>query len=130
MRFTTYRKYEGGLLDAVNLQNLLDNLADFLLQSGFAGGPNYHPWWGWTGDEGGDKSLDALKEALLRALIEGGHLTPEMLKELRGEGKGNPEVRRQLAEMLDELVKKLVDEGYINLENNTPQMPDGHQLMN
>jgi Ca-activated chloride channel family protein len=130
MRFTTYRKYEGGLLDAVNLQNLLDNLADFLLQSGFAGGPNYHPWWGWSGDEGGDKSLDALKEALLRALIEGGHLTPEMLNELRGEGQGNPEVRRQLAEMLDELVKKLVDEGYINLENNTPQMPDGHQLMN
>ena len=37
MRLTTYTKYKGGLLDALNLQELLDRLADFLLQSGFAG---------------------------------------------------------------------------------------------
>jgi Ca-activated chloride channel family protein len=128
MRFTTYRKYEGSLLDALNLQDLLDQLADFLLQSGFAGGPNYHPWWGWSGDDGDDKSMDALKQALLQALMDSGQLTPEMLKELRGEGDGDPEMRKQIAELLDELVKKLVEEGYINL-TNTPQMPAGHQTM-
>ncbi len=129
MRFTTYRKYEGSLLDALNLQDLLDQLADFLLQSGFAGGPNYHPWWGWSGDdEGEDKSMDALKKALLQALIDSGQLTPEMLQELRGEGDGDPEIRKQIAELLDDLVKKLVEEGYINL-TNAPQMPAGHQTM-
>ena len=38
MRFTTYSKFHPELADAVNLQALLDQLGDFLLQSGFAGG--------------------------------------------------------------------------------------------
>ena len=48
MRFHTYQKYSGTLLDAVNVESLLERLADFLLQSGFEGGAHYHPWWGWT----------------------------------------------------------------------------------
>ena len=128
MRMTTYARYAGGLLDAVNLEDLLERLADFLLQSGFAGGPQYHPWWGWTGDEGGDHSLDALKQALIQALIEGGHLTPEMLAELRGEGQGDEAVRQQIAELLDGLVQRLIAEGYINLDQ-APQLPASHQMM-
>ena len=38
MRFHTYTKYSPELADAVDLQSLLDKLADFLLDSGFAGG--------------------------------------------------------------------------------------------
>jgi Ca-activated chloride channel family protein len=116
------------LLDAVNIQDLLERLADFLLQSGFEGGPHYHPWWGWSGDDPENRSMDALKEALLQALIESGQLTPEMLRELRGEGKGDEEVRKQIAELLDDLVKRLVEEGYLNL-NQPPQVPGGHTEM-
>jgi len=36
MRYTTYSRYLPGLLETLNLQALLDQLADFLLQSGFA----------------------------------------------------------------------------------------------
>ena len=36
MRFTTYTKYKGSWLESLNLQGLLDQLSDFLLQSGFA----------------------------------------------------------------------------------------------
>ncbi len=82
MRFTTYTKYRGGWLDALNLQELLDRLAEFLLQGGFAGTPQDVPWWADPADHFPDRSLEALKEALLRALIEGGQLTPEMLAEL------------------------------------------------
>jgi Ca-activated chloride channel family protein len=127
MRFTTYTKYTGLYLDALNVQNLLESLADFLLQSGFAGGQQYHPWWGWTGDEA-DRSLDALKEALLQALIESGQLTPEMLKELRGEGQSSEAARQKIAELLDELVQKLVEEGYLSV-NAPPQMPGSHTEM-
>lgn len=127
MRFTTYTKYKGAFLDAINVQDLLDNLADFLLQSGFAGGPHYHPWWGWSGDDH-DQSLDALKQALLQALIESGQLTPEMLKELRGEGQSSEKAQQQLAEMLDELVQKLIDEGYLTTQQ-APQMPGSHEAM-
>ena len=89
MRFHTYTKYTGRWLDALNLESLLERLADFLLDGGFAGGPSFHPYWGWSGLKD-PSSLDALKQALVRALIEGGDLTPEMLEVLRGEGEGDP----------------------------------------
>ena len=127
MRFTTYTKYNGLYLDALNIQDLLERLSDFLLQSGFAGGQQYHPWWGWTGDDA-DRSLDALKEALLQALMESGQLTPEMLKELRGEGQSSEEARQKIAELLDELVRKLMEEGYLSV-NASPQMPGTHTEM-
>ena len=38
MRSHTYTKFSPAMADAVDLQSLLDKLADFLLQSGFAGG--------------------------------------------------------------------------------------------
>ncbi|HEY0671417.1 MAG TPA: VWA domain-containing protein [Longimicrobiales bacterium] len=127
MRFTTYTKYTGLYLDAINVQDLLERLADFLLQSGFAGGPQYHPWWGETGDDA-DRSLDALKEALLQALIESGQLTPDMLKELRGEGQSSEAARQKIAELLDQLVQKLMEEGYLSTQS-VPQMPDSMEQM-
>jgi len=122
MRFTTYSKYKGSWLDALNLESLLESLSDFLLQAGFAGGPEDQPWWSYDEPPAGDRSLDALKEALLRALMESGQLTPEMLQELRGEGEGSEEVRQRIADLLDDLVRRLVEEGYINLDEN-PAMP-------
>jgi Ca-activated chloride channel homolog len=127
MRFTTYRKYSGSLFDALNIEDLLERLSNFLLDAGFAGGPQFSPWWGWSGDES-DRSTDALKQALLQTLIESGQLTPEMLRELRGEGEGDDDVRRAIAELLDDLVKRLVEEGYLNL-TSPPNMPAGHTEM-
>ncbi|MGH7754068.1 MAG: hypothetical protein ACREN5_14775, partial [Gemmatimonadales bacterium] len=72
MRYTTYARYVPELADAINLQGLLDQLADFLLQSGFAGGPYSHPYWGEFGEEEGDRSQDALRKAILQALMESG----------------------------------------------------------
>ena len=111
MRFHTYTKFSAELGDAVDLQSLLDQLADFLLQSGFAGDPNDSPW---GGEEGGDRSLDALRDAILRALIESGQITPEMLKALRGEGDQVSE--EKLAELLDGLVQRLMEEGFLTLD--------------
>jgi Ca-activated chloride channel family protein len=129
MRYTTYTKYLPELADTINLQGLLDQLADFLLQSGFAGGPYAHPFWGEFGDDA-DRSLDALRQAILQALMDSGQLTPEMLKVLRGESTGDPardaDLERQLAELLDKIVQKLIDEGYLNAQA-PPQMPGGQQ---
>ena len=122
MRFTTYSKYKGKWLDALNLQSLLEHLSDFLMDGGFAGGPHYHPYWGWSGDED-NSSTDALKNALLKALIESGQLTQEMIDELRGEGEGDQEIQKAIAELLDGLIEKMVEEGYINLETGNAQMP-------
>ena len=45
MRFHTYSKFSPEAADAVDLQGLLDKLADFLLQSGFAGGQSFNPYF-------------------------------------------------------------------------------------
>jgi Ca-activated chloride channel family protein len=119
MRFTTYTKYTGGWIDALNLENLMELLSDFLMDGGFAGGPNYHPYWGWSGTED-TSSVDALKHALLEALLKSGQLTPEMLAELRGEGAGDAEVQAQIAELLDRLIERMVEEGYISLKDGKP----------
>jgi Ca-activated chloride channel family protein len=131
MRYTTYSKYLPQLLDAINLEDLLEQLSDFLLQSGFAGGPQYHPYWGSFGDEGeGDNSLDALKQAIVQALMESGKLTPEMLQVLRGESTGDEqrdgEIQQQLADLIDQVVQKLIEQGYLNVSDK-PQMPAAHQ---
>ena len=121
-RFTRYSKYQGGWLDALNLEALLEHLSDFLLDAGFSGGPHYHPYWGWSGDED-TSSLDALKNALLRALIESGQLTEEMIDELRGEGEGDDLVRQEIAKLLDELIQKMIDEGFLTTEGGVPGVP-------
>jgi Ca-activated chloride channel family protein len=123
MRFHTYSKFSPEMADAVDLQSLLDKLADFLLQSGFAGGEG-QPFYGSGFDEPGDRSLDALKQAILEALMESGQFTPEMLAALRGDG--DEEAQEKLAKLLDDLVQRLIKEGYLNLET-PPQMPAGHQ---
>src|ERR671929_1020989 len=129
MRFTTYSKYHPELADAVNLQGLLDQLSDFLLQSGFAGNsPSF-----WHDDmPDGERSMDALRQAILQAMIDSGQLTPDMLKVLRGETTGDAardkEVERQLSELLDKIVQRLIDEGFLNV-GQVPQVPQGYQSM-
>src|SRR5438876_999124 len=104
--------------------------ADFLLQSGFAGGAYSHPFWGEFGEEESDRSLDALRQAILQALMDSGQLTPEMLKVLRGESTGDAardvDLERQLGELLDKIVQKLIDEGYLNV-TEAPKVPAGQQ---
>src|SRR5919107_2440900 len=125
MRFHTYQKYSPELADAVDLQSLLDKLADFLLDSGFAGGTNYHPYWGETGDEA-DRSLDALRQAILEALMESGQFTPEMLEALRGDAQEGSDAETSLAQLLDQIVQRLTQEGYLNVQT-PPQMPSAQQ---
>src|SRR5260221_11061616 len=56
--------------------------------------------------------------------MESGKFTPEMSDALRGEG--DEESQAKLSQLLDDLVKRLIAEGYLNLEA-PPQMPAGHQ---
>jgi Ca-activated chloride channel family protein len=124
VRFHTYSKHSPELADAVDLQSLLDNLADFLLQSGFAGGPYMHPYWGESGEDEGDRSMDALKQAILDALMQSGQFTPEMLEALRGDGDDVSE--ESLANFLDAIVQRLMKEGMLKVDN-PPEMPADHQ---
>ncbi len=125
MRFTTYSKYVPGLAEEMNLQALLDQLGDFLLQSGFSGDPAW-------GEDPGDRSMDALREAILQALMDSGQLTPEMMQFLRGESSGDAEqdaaTEQAVANLLDQIIQRLMDEGYLNT-TDTPTMPAGYSAL-
>jgi Ca-activated chloride channel homolog len=124
MRSHTYSKFSPEMADAIDLQSLLGKLADFLLQSGFAGGKEADPWGDYN--EENDRSLEALKQAILDALIESGQFTPELLEALRGDGDEDSE--EKLAKLLDDLVQRLSAEGFLNVDA-PPQVPAGHQTV-
>ena len=67
--------------------------------------------------------MDALKNALLKALVESGQLTQEMVEELRGEGQGDEAVQQQIADLLDDLIQRMVEEGYLTLEQGARPCP-------
>ncbi len=104
------------MADQVNLQALLDQLGDFLLSSGFAG----NPWSGEPPDPNEGRSVDDLRRAILQALMDSGQLTPDMLKLLRGESTGDAakdaQILKDLAELLDKVVQRLTDEGYLTFD--------------
>jgi len=115
MPFTKYSKWDGVDWESLSLEDLLDRLADFLLQSGFD--DPYSRYW----DEA-DQSLDALRDAIMRALMEG-LLTDEELEALSNEqGDLNMEA---MAELLDRLIERLIAEGYIRVSESQNDSQQG-----
>ena len=68
MRSHVYKRFSPEMADAIDLQALLDQLADFLLQSGFAGGKGWHPYWGEFGDDS-DRSMEAISYHAISASV-------------------------------------------------------------
>jgi len=115
MKFTKYSKFKGFDITSINLGQLMDSMADALLDSGYD--DDYY----WTRQrKETDNSLDALRRALLQALMSQGLVDErqiaEMLAENEGKFKGS-----LLEELLNQLIERLVDEGYLNLREAEPQ---------
>ena len=112
MPFTKYSKWSGVDFDSLSLEDLLERLADFLLQSGFE--RQYSRYWG---DEQ-DRTVEALRDAIMRALMEG-LLSDEELDALSDEsGELNEDAMSQL---LDRLIERLIDEGYLTVSQGPSQ---------
>ncbi len=115
MKFIRYSKFKGFDVSGLSLGDLMELLQDSLLSSGFD--DDYY----WTRQRHDpDTSLDALRQALLQALLEMGELSErdveEMLAENSGQFKGS-----QLEELLNQLIERLVEEGYLKLSEEPAQ---------
>jgi Ca-activated chloride channel family protein len=114
MKFIRYGKYTGELADAVDLEELVKRLGDFFLQSGFES-----QYYG-VNEMDPDRSMEALREAILRALQEGDLLgddpmSEELRKMLQDPGATN---NQEIKDLIEKLMERLGQEGFIN-----PQQP-------
>jgi Ca-activated chloride channel family protein len=122
MRFTRYSKFNGLDVWSINLGDLMEGLSDSLLNSGYD--DDYY----WSRQQmPQDTSLDALRRALLQALMDQGLLSQQQIQQMLDENEGKYE-GSQLQEMLNQLIERLVEEGYLTL-HETPQTEERREMM-
>jgi Ca-activated chloride channel family protein len=122
MRFTRYGKFNGLDVWSLNLGDLMEGLSDSLLSSGYD--DDYY----WTRQRAPqDTSLDALRHALLQALMEQNLLSQHQIQQMLDENEGKYE-GSQLQEMLNQLIERLVEEGYLTLHEE-PQNSERQRQM-
>lgn len=111
-KFIRYSKFKGFDVFGISLGDLMNSLSDQILDSGFT--EDY--WWTRERSET-DDSMDALRRAILQALLEQGIVNErdaqQMLDENEGKFKGS-----LLEELINQLIERLVEEGYLNLKES------------
>jgi Ca-activated chloride channel family protein len=102
MKLTRYTKFTGDLSSSFDLEDLMQALSDFLLDSGFQ--DPFSPFANM------DDSMESLREAIRQAL-ESGELLDEDSQE-QFEQLEEPQVE----ELIDKIVQRMKDEAYLNAE--------------
>src|SRR5437667_7305671 len=102
-----YTKYTGDELDDLDLEDLVAKLSDLLLASGFG-----NPYA--TDDE--ERTLQALHDAILDALFNGGVLPEETIERLLGDpaDADQGDARSKLEELIQQIIERMAQEGYIS----------------
>jgi Ca-activated chloride channel family protein len=103
-----YTKYTGDELDGLDLEDLVAKLSDLLLASGF-GSP-----YGMDEEE---RTMQALHDAILDALFNGGVLPEETIERLLGDpaDADQGDARSKLEELIQQIIERMADEGYITM---------------
>jgi Ca-activated chloride channel family protein len=119
VKFIRFSKFKGFDVAGVDLSDLMDALGEMVLQSGFD--DDYY----WTRErQETANSLDGLRRALLEALLDKGLLDEAdvrgMLADNEGKFRGS-----LLEELLNQLIERLVEEGYLKLVEEPREQRDG-----
>jgi Ca-activated chloride channel homolog len=115
-KFIRYTKYTGEAADGVDLQELIKRLSDFFLQSGFES-----QYYGLN-EMDPEKSMEALRQAIQRALEQGDLLPDQDFKNLLD---GTPEeMDAKMKELIDQLIDRLMEQGYISGQPQVTAPPD------
>jgi uncharacterized protein with von Willebrand factor type A (vWA) domain len=111
MKLTRYTKFTGDLSTGFDLEDLMQALSDFLLDSGYQ--DPFSPYSNM------DDSMESLREAIRQALESG-----ELLDEDAQEQFDQLE-EPQIEELIDKIIQRMKDEAYLNAED--PQEGNGKQ---
>ena len=101
-----YTKFTGDELDDLDLEDLVSKLSDLLLASGF-GNPH--------GMDEAERTMQALHDAILDALFNGGVLPEETIERLLGDPADGDqeEARSKLEELIQQIIERMTEQGYI-----------------
>ena len=105
MKFTRYKKYVPDPASEMSMEDLVNALADYFLQSGFQN--PYSEWYEMQGEQ----NLSELRRALEQALLNSDLFDEEMrerMQEMQMEGS--------LDELIEELIERMQQENYISLD--------------
>ena len=106
MKYIRYKKYIGEPADEVDLETLIQRLSDFFLQSGFES--QFYD----INEFDPDRSMEALREAIERALAEGDLIPEDLLQQLLEQEGDNP--NPNMKELIDRLIERMTQEGYLD----------------
>jgi len=113
-----YTRFVADLADEVDMEALVSKLSDLLLSSGFD-----NPWDPQSDD---DRTMQALHDAVLDALLNGGTLSDEMLDQLTSrdpaDGSGADQ-REQVEALVQRIIEKLTEQGYVTMTGQPPGTP-------
>ncbi len=99
-----YGKYIPDLLDDLDMDELMSRLSDLLLSSGFN-----DPYFSGSED---DRSMQALYDAILEALLSGGVLPDETLNQLLGD-EADEGAKQRLEQLIQQIIERMQESGYI-----------------
>src|SRR5688572_5106051 len=114
-----YTKFTGDPLEELDLEDLVAKLSDLLLSSGF-GNP-----YGTSDD---DRTMQALHDAILDALFNGGVLPEETIERLLGDpADADSEARSKLEELIQQIIERMGEQGYITMPPDLDEARRGRQ---
>jgi Ca-activated chloride channel homolog len=113
VKYIRYSRYTGEPADDVDLQELMKRLGDFLLQSGYENQSMS------VTEMDSETTMEALRQAILRALQEGDLIPDDLLEELT-QANANADAQQQLRDLVDRLIQRMMEEGY--LQGQPPQV--------
>jgi Ca-activated chloride channel family protein len=115
-----YSRFIESLADEIDMESLVSRLSDLLLSSGFA-----NPWDPQSED---DRTMQALHDAILDALLNGGVLSDDMVSRLLdgADGQAAGDDRDQIEELIRQIIARMSEQGLISMAGPPgPQPLDG-----
>jgi len=104
MKYTKYSKYVADLADEMSMEDLLNALSDYLLESGFQSQYMYF-------QQMDEHTLDALRQAIQQALEMGDFLDEELRQKIE-----QMQMEGTLEELIEKLINRMEQEDYISVD--------------
>jgi Ca-activated chloride channel family protein len=112
MKYTKYSRYVADLADEMSMEDLLNALSDYLLESGFHSDSLYF-------QQMDEHSLDALRQAIQQALEMGDFLDDEMRERLE-----QMQMEGTMEQMIERLIERMQQEELISIDQpHDPSRP-------